>query len=201
MEPEELKNIWSQHNAVSARIIRLTPGFVWRLADQNARFKRNIFWRDVREWLATIFIAVVFLYAAFLYDRVHWLMVAAAMIACLPITYVAWRRPKRPAPTAAATLTDHLRDSIANVQHELDLVRSLVWWYLGPLALSGAIVLLDVLLTAPVRPDVFILLLIWVLITSAVFFAEWKMKQRAARKHLEPRLRELEEALVDLESS
>jgi L-asparagine transporter-like permease len=203
MNPEELKNIWSQQNAPSAGTVRLTPEHVWQLADQNARFKRKIFWQDVHGWLGTIFIAVIFLYAAFLYDRVHWLMVAAAIIACLPMTYVAWRRLKRPAPTTTATLTDHLRDSIVSVQHELDLLRSLVWWYIGPFALSGAIALVDVWLTARVRPErrvlFFSLLLIWVLVTATFFFWDWKMKQRAARKHLEPRLRQLEEALAELE--
>lgn len=202
MNPEELKNIWSQQTPSTAAAARLTPELIWHLADETTSFRRAIFWRDIREWFATIFIAGVFLYAAFaIYDRIHWLMIAAAIVACLPMTYVAFRRQKHSSPAAGATLTGYLRDSIANVQCQFELLRSLARWYLAPLAASGAIVLVDVFSTAPAPFRVRIFLIIpSVFIIAGVFWGVWKLNQRTVRKDLEPRLRQLEQTLAEIES-
>ena len=202
MNPEELKNIWSQQPATSAAVVRLTPEVIWRLAGESMRFKRTIFWRDVREWLATILLAGGFLYIAFRDDHIHWPMIAAAVIVCLPMTYVALRRPKRPIPETAAQLGDHLRASIAEVRYQLELLRSVARWYLAPIAVSGAIFLLDGFFTAPAPSGKRFLLippfLFGAFVIAAVFYAVWKLNQFTARKHLEPRLRQLEETLAEL---
>lgn len=204
MNPDELKNIWEQQPLSSSEVVRLTPEVIWRLASETARFKRTIFWRDVREWLATIFIAGVFLYSAFgVYDRIDWSMVAAAMIACVPMTYVAFRRPKSLVPEINASLADHLRNAIANVQRQLELLRSVSRWYLAPLAFSAAIVLVDLFFKVPVpsRGRIFLIIpfLLGAAVFAAVFYGSWKINHYAARKHLEPRLRELKQTLADVE--
>jgi hypothetical protein len=203
MNPDELKSIWAQQPGSSIGIVRLTPEIIWRLASESARFKRTIFWRDVREWLATIFVAGVFLYAAFgIRDRIDWPMVAAAIIACLPMTYVAFRRPKNLVPETNPALADHLRDAIANVQRQIELLRSISRWYLAPLAVSAAIVLIDVFFKAPTsRAKIFVIIpvLLEAGVIAAAFYAVWKMNDYAARKHLEPRLRELKQTLADVE--
>jgi hypothetical protein len=202
MNPEDLKNIWAKQPASSGGVVRLTSESIWRLANESARFKRTIFWRDLREWLATILLAGGFLYIAFIPERIHWPMVVAAIIACIPMTYVASRRKKRPT-RPAASLADHLRDSIARVQEQIELLRSVAAWYLAPLAVSGLIFLLDSLLTAPIPPTERKLMLfpfvLGVIVTAVVFYLVWKLNQHAARKHLEPRLRELGQTLAEVE--
>ena len=112
MNPDELKNIWAQQPTSSVGVVRLTPEIVWHLASENARFKRTIFWRDVREWVATVFVAGVLFYIGCLDNHIHWPMILAAIIACVPMTYVALCYRKRRAPDPNAVLTDHLRNSI-----------------------------------------------------------------------------------------
>jgi len=46
-------------------------------------------------------------------------------------------------PTPYCSLTDHLRDSIASVNHQIDLLRSVHWGYLAPLRLSILLVFVD----------------------------------------------------------
>ena len=132
----------------------------------------------------------------------HWPIVAAAIIACFPMAYVALRGRKPPVPKTAQ-LTHHLRDAIAQVQHQIDLLGSVARWYLAPLAISGTIFLLDGLLTAPVptgeRKLMIIPFLIGVIVIGAVFYAVWKLNQFAVRKQLEPRLRRLQETLAEIE--
>jgi hypothetical protein len=204
MNSEELKKIWSQQPS-AAGVVKPTPEFIWRLADESTRFKRTIFWRDVREWLVTIFFAGYFLYLAFKIDsHVHWPLIVSAIILCVPMTYVALRKPKRPFPEASATLADYLRNSIADVQHQLGLLRSVARWYLGPIALSGTIFLADVTfsLSPPSGGQLSSVgrFLIAASIGAAVFYVVWKINQYAARKHLEPLLQRLRQTLAEIEN-
>ena len=202
MNPEELKNIWAQQPASSVGVVKLTPESIWRLASESARFKRTIFWRNAREWLATILLVGAFLYVAFIPERIHWIMVAAAIIVCIPMTYVALRGRKRPS-RAVASLADHLRDSILQVQDQIELLRSVARWYLAPLAVSGMMFLLDGLLTAPIPPGKRKLMIfpfaLGIIVIAVTFYLVWKLNQHVVRKHLEPRLRELEQTLADIE--
>ncbi len=200
MNPDELRTLWSQQ-AVTPSLVRLSPEAIWRLASESTRFKRTIFWRDVREWAATILVAGGFLYMALKPGHIHWLMIAAAIIACLPMSYVALRERKSRAPQAAS-LTDHLRNSIAQVEEQILLLRSVGRWYLAPLALSATLFLVDGLINAPLpRAERTLLLIPFVLgvaIVAAVFYGVWWINQRAVRRHLEPRLRQLEETWAEL---
>lgn len=203
MNPDELKSIWGQQPLSSAGVVRLTPEMIWRLASESTRFNRTIFWRDMREWLATVLVAGVLLYIACVDNHIHWPMVVAAIIACVPMTYVALRYRKRRAPDPNAVLTDHLRNSIANVQLQLDLLRSVAKWYLAPIALSILIFGTDAFFTAPVPPGarkiLIVPFLLGALIGAGVFYAVWRMNDYAARTQLEPRLRELKQTLADVE--
>ncbi len=197
MTDDELKNIWAQQEA-TGRSVPISPEAVWQLAGESARFGKTIFWRDVREWAATIFVAGVFLFYAFYRPAIHWLPVGAALLACLPMTYVAITRRKRPAAETSRSLADHLGESIASVRHQVRLLRSVTWWYLAPLALSLLLIHLDAAKSGRVHFDG--RLLLGTAVGVAVFFGVWKLNQRAVRTDLEPRLRELEKTLTELET-
>ncbi len=204
MHADELKELWSKQPPPSAGEARVSPALVWRLASESSRFERTIFWRDLREWLATILLAGAFLYTGCAHKHIHWPIVGAAIIVFLPMTYVAIRNRKRPKPEASANLTSHLRDSIAELRLQVELLRSVGRWYLAPIALSGLLVGADVFFTTPVpigmRGRLLIPLLFGAVVTSAVFYGVWKLNQSAARNRLEPRLRQLEEILTELET-
>jgi hypothetical protein len=195
MTDEDLKNIWAQQ-ASSDRSILVSPDTVWRLARASERFERTIFWRDTREWLVTVWLASIFLLNAFRYRTIQWLPILAAVIVCLPMTYVAFLRWKRARPKTSSSLADHFRESITSLRHQIGLLRSVFWWYLLPLALSLLLIQIDATRTGRVHFDR------WLLLSSAVavgvFFGVWKLNQRVVRKDLEPRLRALEKTLAEL---
>ena len=195
MTDEDLKNIWAQQRA-SERSVPVAPEDVWRLAGESERFESTIFWRDVREWAATVVVAGVLLFYVFRQPTIHWLPIGAAILACLPMTYVAIIRQKRPAAEPSRSLTDHLRESIASVRHQVRLLRSVLWWYLAPLALSLLLIQIDATRTGRVHFDG--KLLLSSVVTVGVFFGIWKLNQRAVRIDLEPRLRALEKTLAEL---
>lgn len=142
-------------------------------------------------------VAGVFLVAAFSQRTIHWLPLLAAILACLPMTYVAVIRQKRPAVAPAHSLSEHLRESIASVRHQVRLLRSVLWWYLAPLALSLMLIHVDGAKSGRVHFDG--RLLFSSVVAVAVFFGVWKLNQRVVRTDLEPRLREFEKMLTELE--
>jgi hypothetical protein len=197
MTNEDLKNIWAQQSTGN-RSILIAPESVWRLARQSQRFESTIFWRNVREWAATVFVSGIFLFYAFSRPTIHWLPVVAAILAFLPMTYLAIFSRKRPMWETSRSLTDHLRDSIASVRCQIRLLRSVLWWYLAPLALGLLLIQVDAATSG--RVDFDGKLLLSSLATIAVLFGVWKLNQRAARTDLEPRLHELEKTLAEFES-
>ncbi|HEX5176158.1 MAG TPA: hypothetical protein VFV83_03960 [Chthoniobacteraceae bacterium] len=197
MTNEDLKNIWAQQGAGN-RSILIAPESVWRLARKSERFESTIFWRDVREWAGTAFVAGIFLFYAFSRPKIHWLPVVAAILACAPMTYVAVFRRKRPEGEISGRLTDYLQDSIARVRHQIRLLRSVLWWYLAPLALSMMLIHADAAASGRVHFDG--RLVLSAVVAVAIFFVVWKLNQRAVRTDLEPRLHELEKTLAELET-
>lgn len=195
MTNDELKNIWAQQGT-GERSIPIGPGAIWQLARTSERFERAIFWRDAREWTATILVAGFFLFFGFSQPTIHWLLIAAAIVVCGPMTYVAIIRRKRPVAEASQSLIDHLRESIASVRHQTRLLRSVFWWYLAPIAVGLLLIHIDFTRSGRVHYDGRWML--GALVSVAVFFGIWKLNQRAVCTDLEPRIRELEKALAEL---
>lgn len=191
MTNEELKQLWGKQ---TDGVTPVSPAAIWALAQASERFERTIFWRDAREWAATILVAGFFLYVALFHGTIHWLVLAAALISFWPTTYVALLRRKRAAPEMADNLIGCLHGSIASVRHQIGLLRSVHRWYLGPIALSILLVFVDLRQweRGPVRTAAFFGMGI------ALFAGIWMLNRHAVRKDLEPRLRELERVLTGL---
>lgn len=192
MTNDELKDIWARQSKTEAI---LTPEKVWRLARASERFERTIFWRDAREWIATAVVEGVLLLFIFSRLSVHWLLLGAAVLVCLPMTYATLLRRQRPGPDSYRSLTDHLRGSIASVQHQIGLLRSVHWWYLTPCALGILLVFVD----RRQWERGLIHTVFFFGFGIALFVGIWMLNQHAVRKDLEPRLRKLEETLAEWE--
>jgi hypothetical protein len=200
MTTEELKSIWTEQDKL-ARPVTVTPEVIWRLSRESAKFERCVFWRDTREWLATFLVAACFI-AFGLQNGVHWLPIVAAIVCFLPMSYVTFLRWQLPAPKTAPTLVSHLQESIASVQHQIGLLRSIVWWYLSPCAIGVTLIFIEGVRQMPHPLDgrAYFGLIQTVLFCTVVFLVIWKRNQRFVRKSLQPRLRALEKTLAELES-
>jgi hypothetical protein len=198
MTSEELNDIWAEQN-VSGKPVVVSTEAIWQVAQASERFEQTIFWRDAREWLATALVAGVFLYTAFAHGTIRWLPLLTAILACFPMTYATLRRRKRSASNSGRKVIDHLQDSIASVQLQIGLLRSVLWWYLLPIAICMLLIFVDRLERVPLRfgPWFFIACVFAI----AVFAGIWQLNQRAVHNDLEPRLRKLEETLAELGSA
>ncbi len=192
MTNDELKDIWTRQSGATAIV---TPEKVWRLAKASERFEHTIFWRNAREWIATVVLEGLLLWSILSRPTVPWLLVGAAVLVCWPMTYATLLRRKRPDPDLSRRVSEHLRDSIASVQQQIALLRSVLWWYLTPCVLAILLIFVD--LRQWERG--FIHNVVAFGVGIFLYVGIWLLNQRAVRKDLEPRLRRLQEALAELE--
>lgn len=205
MNFEALQTAWQRQPITRTA----SPDVRWELmqtrADSRA-FRRSIFWRDVREVLASVVVAVIF-------GRIAW----AAQSEGDP-AWPAWLATAMPVGVALFLLSDQivmrrrlaprgdpLRVEIARaaagVRHQIYLLRRLVWWYLGPLALSGVFLGLQMglygLTELPAVARMAIGGLVLLPFLPAGWWV-WTLNQKAVRTKLAPRLAELEQRLAEL---
>lgn len=194
MTNDELKDIWARQPAGGPAV---SPEAIWSVAQASERFERTIFWRDAREWLATVVVAAVFAYDAFAHGTVRWLSLLAVLIACLPMSYATFVRRGRPAPTSTGNVADNLRGATVSVRQQIGLLKSVFWWYLLPLAFC----LLLIFVERRQWERGWLSSLLSLAFGVVLFVGIWMLNQHGVRADLEPRLRQLERTLAELEST
>lgn len=204
MNFEELQRAWQQVPAPESGG-EIDHDSLHQVRRDSRRFDRRIFWRDVREVLASFLVAGVF-------GKVAWSAQAegspawpAWLAAVLPlgvgVFFLADRvqTRRRLAPRGDVVATE-LERAAAQVRHQIWLLRNVAWWYLLPLGLSAVCFALQVALYAPGSIPWWakLLLGLWVLGPVAWFNRWiWKLNQKAVREDLQPRLDELEAQLAE----
>lgn len=199
MNFEELQNVW-QSGPPAGTAPTVDPRLLTAVRRRSRQFSRLIFWRDVREVAASGLVAVVFGRIALAAQAEGARAWPAWIAALLPLAVAGfllidrWLTRRRTDP-AGESVALELARAAAAVRHQIWLLRHVQWWYLLPLALSGAALELQLLLYAPLPlPPVvkWIGALLLFAVIGAVHGAVWWLNQRAIRIDLEPRLAEIE---------
>lgn len=202
MSFDELQLAW-QHGRASTPSVKTDPKILAQVRRDSRRFSRRIFWRDVREIVASLFVALVFgkiAWSAQAEGSPAWL---AWIAMALPLGVAAffvidrWVMHRREDPRGESLLAEIERAKRA-VDHQISLLQSLFWWYLLPIILSGIFLVLQVVLYAPMNvPPA---LAIGLKITMAaigllplIFLCGWvsKLNKKAIRENLQPQSDEL----------
>ena len=202
MSFEELQLAW-QRDRASVPPPKMNPAALAKVRADSRRFTRRIFWRDVREIVAALFVALVL-------GRVAWSAHAegspswpAWVAAAFPLGVAAyfvidrWITKRRQDPQEKNVLAEIDRAKRV-VDHQIHLLSRLVWWYLLPLVLSGVFLVLQVVLYAPmnVPPALALGLKITMAVIGllpVILLNWWVLKQnpKAVRENLRPRSEEL----------
>lgn len=170
-------------------------------------FDRTILWRDLREVVAALALTLAFAGQA----RTHtlagapgWSLALAWLAAALPLGVAGFilfdrLRARRLRPRAAATVLSEIDHALAELRHQHRLLMNVTWWYLLPLAASGALFVMAqpvaVQSSWPVR---LMLAVFTVTLLAAVNIPLWWLNRRYARKDLAPRIEQLERERRDL---
>lgn len=188
MNASELEEIWKRQKAVDSspeNIAQIAAAV--QLIDQ--KFKRKIWWRDLREVGAAIVGAVVFGVVGLTWLR--WIAVAS----CLFVAgYILISRRAVRSVSETSSLAERLYQMIRETEIQIGLLRSVLWWYLLPCAVATVAFVVDRLprTFSPAR------LIVFFGTMSIFYIAAYWINQRVVRKALEPRRASLQHALTDV---
>lgn len=199
MNFEDFQKSWQSQNAGNK--ISLNTDLVLKEVRRNQQqFRTTIFLRDVREVSVAFILVGVFIFlGVWLNDWTDYLIA----LACLWVgTYILVdrRAQRKKTPDLYDTLKGCVETSLAEVNHQIWLLKNILWWYLLPI---GIPVLLSVFwvhhrVHGLESKDVINLLGSSIVIGLVYWFIYW-LNQYAVRKTLEPRRHELESLLGNLE--
>lgn len=188
MNASELEYLWQRQQP-----IELSPENIAQIAATvdtvDRKFRRTIWWRDLREIAAVLILAVWFGLSGQTWLR--WLAVATVLfVGAWIIRSRIIVRPDREMPS----VMERLQQMIRETETQIHLLRSVLWWYLLPCVVAGFVMVLD----SPPRNLSSSQLLIFVGPMILFFLAIYWLNQWAVRKKLVPRRENLRHALAEL---
>ena len=137
MSDDELKKLWKQQ---SLRAPDLSAAqLISFMQNQTTQLRRTLLARDVRELLACVIVCVIFGFYYFALSQTPMSRLGDLIVIGSSI-FIAWklvhaRRSNPPAPPGA-TIVESLRAELNTVSAQSQLLGSVHWWYLLPLAIG-----------------------------------------------------------------
>lgn len=203
---DDMQALWQTASDPAPRI---HLGRQTELRREAERFDRRIRRRDQREFAGVALILGFAVWTgvgaspALRVGLVLMVLGAAVAVASL------WRAQRRvPPPAPDLPAADALRQSLARVEIQIQLLRSVLWWYLAPIAV-GPLVFIGVKITESVQalpPDTSLGVTLAKLglgalalgVVGGVNYLIYRLNQQAVRQDLEPFRERLTRLLADL---
>jgi hypothetical protein len=161
-----------------------------RVCAEDRKFRRRIWWRDLREIAAALSVAVVFGWVG--QSWLRWVSVASCLFVVAVL--LGSRRVLRPIHETSSVV-ERLHQMIRETETQIGLLRSVLWWYLLPCGVATVAFLLD-RMSLKFSPSH---LLLFAATMCPFYIAVYWLNQRAVRKVLLPRRANLQHALGELE--
>jgi hypothetical protein len=199
MNPDDLKQAW-QKQASQTRLIDAEL-LLKEVRRNELSFAATIFWRDVREVGTVVLMVPLWLYLGVRHGLPWtWYLTVPALLWIAGYLLADRMRRTRQRPQPGEPLRRCVASSLAEVEHQIGLLRRVVWWYLLPLALPMLAFVGQVAWrersggwrTALAAAGV-------VALGAVVFVGVYWLNRYAVRAGLEPRRRELETLLRSLD--
>lgn len=165
-----------------------------RVRERFEAFERRIRRRDRLETITGLAVVAFFGYS--LAAASSWVAKAGAAIVIAAAGFIVQRlrrarnRDERPEP--GAPVTEHLRAARDQVATQIELLESVLWWYLAPLAAGGVLYVVGL-------GTGMLATLITLGTIAAVCGVIWWLNQRAVRRELRPRHEQLTRMIRELE--
>ncbi|MFA5263013.1 MAG: hypothetical protein WC378_04250 [Opitutaceae bacterium] len=202
MNFDDLSNLWRRQAPTPLPQIDV-EGLQRSFETKRRRMARTLFWRDMIEILAGVFVAVVFAWTGWKMGPGGWPIAASVILIFFVIAVFIRERVRAHVLQLAAdaSLIDKLDADIAELRHQQGLLLSVDRWYIAPITAAAGIYSVTILANAPIPMKV---KLFAGAQTLVVFGLSWwgvrALNHRAVRKNIEPRLRDLEELQRSLSS-
>jgi len=200
MNPDNFQQAWQTQSSQTR--LTIDAELLLKEVRRNQRqFTATIFWRDVREvGTALLLVPLWFYLGVKLSLPWTWYLTVPALVWIAGFMLADRMRHKRQPPASGEPLRQRVESSLAQVEHQIWLLRNVFWWYLLPLALPilaffGQIAWL-------VRSGGWWTALAVSMVVAfgvIVFAGVYWLNQYAVRSELEPRRQELEALLMSLD--
>jgi hypothetical protein len=199
MSAEDFKEAWQSETSES-RVMIDAEVLLAEVQRKQRQFDAVIFWRDFREVGVCLLMIPVWLYLGIRLPILWtWFLMIPVLLWIAGFMLVDRRRQVRRRPKPGEPLRQVVASSLAEVEHQIRLLRNVHWWYLLPIALP---ILAFVGQGAwQERAGGWFTALVFLITAGAVagtFAAIYWANQYAVRTGLEPRRRELEVLLTTL---
>ena len=200
MDPDNLKLAWQTQTSQT----RLTMDTELVLEDVRRKqqcFTAGIYWRDVREVGLSLLMVPMWIYLGVKHSSPWtWYSTVPALLWIAGYMLVDRMHHKRHSPEPGEPLRQRVESSLAEVEHQIGLLRNVLWWGLLPLVLA----FLAFFGQAAWQERsggrwTALAISIVVALGGIVFAAIYWLNQYSVRTELEPRRRELETLLRSLE--
>jgi hypothetical protein len=199
MSPDPLQQAW-QAQAAPARLTLDADRLLAEVRRNHRALDAVIFWRDVREvGVSVLLIPVWILMGVCLALPFTWYLTVPVLVWIAGFLLMDRLRHRPPPAAAAEPIVQCLRTSLAEVEHQIRLLGSVLWWYLLPPGVSTFLFLGDVAWRTGGGRWAAVPLAGAVALVGLVFLGIYRLNQAAVRAELEPRRQELLTLLADLQ--
>jgi CubicO group peptidase (beta-lactamase class C family) len=199
MNLDDMKSAWQSQATGTA--LRVDPAMLLNEVRRNDRqFQSVLFWRDVREiGVALILVPVWFVLGTRMDLPWTWYLCVPGLLWVAGFMWACRLRQRNNRVMPDDSLLDGVKHSLAQVEHQIWLLRNVLWWYLLPIAVPMLLFFAQVSWRDGRDP--------WQAVVSfagpaalvcVVYGWVYVINQRCVRNDLEPRRRELETLLRSL---
>jgi hypothetical protein len=134
MNDTELKELWRRQAPIALPSVPSDAELIERMNARLRKFGRDLFWRDVREVAACVFIVIWFGFYLMghlsLLSQIGCGVVILSAIMISAVLLVARRRDR--AAAGPVSVSDSLRAQLRSVTRQARLISNVLWWYLLP---------------------------------------------------------------------
>ncbi|MFZ0826976.1 MAG: hypothetical protein WAO02_06105 [Verrucomicrobiia bacterium] len=198
MNFEELQQVWQSQNP-GAKVTVSADVLLKEVRRNQQQFWATIFWRDAQEVGVAVLLALFFMCQGMRHhDWTDYLLALAGLgVGAFMVVDRLLQRRKQPA--ANDSLKTCITGSLLQVNHQIWLLKNVIWWYLLPFAAALGIAICHSSWQARASGFPAVTgLVIAILLITLVYWGIYRLNQFAVRKSLEPRRQELESLLAGL---
>ncbi|HMJ90343.1 MAG TPA: hypothetical protein VK530_11025, partial [Candidatus Acidoferrum sp.] len=199
---DDLKKAWQSQT--SPQRLTLDVAMVLNEVRRNERqFAAMIFCRDVREVGVALILVPVWFYMGFkMSSPWSWYLAVPGLLWIAGFMVVDRKRQRRKQSAPGDNLRSSIERSLAQVEHQIWLLRNILWWYLLPLFVPLTIFVAQVAWrSGSSKVGALAGFAVMEPIFALVFGFIYWLNQYAVRKQLEPRRKELQSLLRSLDES
>ncbi len=200
MKFDALQDIWQSQEA--GQKVTIDADMLLKEVQGNKKtFERDVFWRDVRE-VGVAFLMVPFFIRNGIKDGDWpWYVLALSVLFIGMFILVDRDKQKKKMPCYSDPLPTCIDTSLRQVNHQIWLLRNILWWYLLP-CFAGCMLLFIYYVFKYNLSHIIEFVFLGVIVSAcvAINVGIYCLNQMAVRKHLEPRQQELQKLMDSLSS-